>query len=470
MAATESSRRADGAAPEWRVALLLSMAAMAAHAPALVAAFQFDDYAVIVDNPAVHTLPAWWASMPGIRPLLKLAYALNHALWPSSLGFHAVNLAIHALNAVLLWRLLRGVLPRLGAPAGSAAFATLLFALHPATTEAVTYASGRSIALATTFMLGAWLAYAHAEARGARVAVASPLLFALALGVRETSVIVPFVILLFAACTSNPDWRAIVARLGGHALVLVAALVAFFMLPGYQRFFATSLATRDFAAQLSLQVHAHAYLIAHPLLSLRTNIDPVVAVAAPSSPITAMLAVGLGALVATAIASRRRWPWFAFGLLGYLLVLAPANSLLPRLDAANDRHLYLALAGPAWIVAVAIGRMPVAPLRIVLAVALIGTLGCATLRRACDYRSEVALWRSSLAEAPDNARAWTNLGYALRRDGDVERARDAYACALAFDPQHAQAMLNLDALPEGKPSALAPRSPRACTAEAFAPP
>ena len=37
---------------------------------ALSVPFHFDDYAVIVDNPAVHGLSAWWASMPGIRPLL----------------------------------------------------------------------------------------------------------------------------------------------------------------------------------------------------------------------------------------------------------------------------------------------------------------------------------------------------------------------------------------------------------------
>lgn len=469
MAATEAIADVESPAA-WRTPILLVLATALAHAPALTAAFQFDDFAVIVDNPAVHSLSAWWASMPGIRPLLKLAYTINHVLWPSPLGFHAVNLAIHALNTILLWRLLRHLLPRLGAPAASAAFAALLFALHPATTEAVTYASGRSISLAATFMLAALLADAHAATRGVRVAVASPVLFALALGVRETSVVVPFAILLFAACAPNPDWRALATRLVGHAVVLAFSLVAFFALPGYQRFFATSLATRELGAQLALQVHAHAYLLAHPLLSLRTNIDPPVNAEPASAAMTVWIAIGLGALPAMAIAVRRRWPWIAFGILWYLLLLAPANSLLPRLDAANDRHLYLALAGPAWIVAVAVMRVPAPQLRSAILIAVAGVLGSATLQRALDYRSESALWRASIAADPANARAWTNLGYALRREGDLARARDAYACALAYEPASAQAILNLDAITAGNAAAPVPRAPHACSADAFAPP
>ena len=453
-----------------RILLLLVAAAVLAHVPALVAAFQFDDFAVIVDNRAVHSLSAWWASMPGIRPLLKLSYALNHAAWPSSLGFHAVNLAVHATNSVLLWRLLQAWLPRLGAPVTAAAIGALLFALHPATTEAVTYASGRSIALAATFMLGAWLAHARVEALGRRLSLASPVLFALAIAVRETSIIVPAVIVAFAACTPNPDWRGLAARLSGHALVLAGALACFLALPGYQRFFATSLATRELGEQLALQVYAHAYLITHPLLTLRTNIDPAVQVADHPWEATAALALVLSMIVAVAVAVRRRWPWFAFGIFWYVLLVAPANSLLPRLDAANDRHLYLALAGPAWMVVVALLRMPARRWRLPALVTLAIVLGAATLLRAFDYRSEATLWRASLGADPANARAWTNLGYALRRSGDLERARDAYACALAFEPDFAQAVLNLDAISDPGNAAAIPRSPRACTAEAFARP
>lgn len=130
------------------LAVLLPAVALA-YANALVAGFQFDDFNIIVDNPAVHTLSAWWAGMPGIRPLLKLSYTLNWLADPHPIGFHAVNVLLHLLNVALVWRLTAHLPGRDGHEHGperlrARVLTTLLFALHPIQTEAVTYVSGRS--------------------------------------------------------------------------------------------------------------------------------------------------------------------------------------------------------------------------------------------------------------------------------------------------------------------------------------
>ena len=52
---------------------ILAIAVLLAYFNALGGAFQFDDYNVIVNNPAVHSLAGWVESMPGIRPLLKFS-------------------------------------------------------------------------------------------------------------------------------------------------------------------------------------------------------------------------------------------------------------------------------------------------------------------------------------------------------------------------------------------------------------
>lgn len=470
MAAVGADFVAREAAPAHaRIASALVLAAVIAHAPALAAVFQFDDHAVIVDNPAVQSLAAWWASMPGIRPLLKLSYALNHVLLPGARGFHLVNLLVHVTNTVLVWRLSAHWLPRLGLrAAGAAPLAALLFALHPATTEAVAYASGRSVSLAAMFMLAAWLADARFDASRRAWSIASPLLFAAAVGVRETSLVLPLAFVLFALCAPTPEGgHARVRRHAGHALVVVAAVLAFLLVPGYRRFFATSLGTRDLATQLASQLDAHAYLATQPLLGLHTNIDPPVQAIADGTAVT-LFGMLLALLVLAAWSLRRRAPWVAFATGWYLLMLAPSNSLLPRLDLANDRHLYLALAGPAWIVAGVLSDLRYPRLAATASMLLAGALGLATWQRSLDYRSEPALWTASLAAAPANARAWTNLGYAWRALGDRERARDAYLCALAFDRDAGQAILNLDAL--GEVAVARPRSPRACVPEAFAAP
>jgi hypothetical protein len=444
------------------LAVLLGAVGLA-YANAFDAAFQFDDYAVIVDNPAVHSLSAWWASMPGIRPLLKFSYSLNWALAPQAGAFHAVNIGLHALNALLLWALARHWLAQL-APRRDVAFGALacaaLFAVHPAATEAVTYASGRSIALCATCYLAALLADAHGRARGRHLLsdLGAPLLFAAALAVRETALTLPLALLLPAWCATRrvqPDWR----RCRGHLLVLATAALAALATPGYQHFFAASLDARALPQQLSGQLAAHAYLATQPLLGRVGMIDPDLGATAVPSATTLLTALVLAGVLMLAWHARGRRPWLAFGIFWYLLQLAPSNSLLPRLDLANDRHLYLALPGPALIVAVLLADPRWRRAGSAALCALLLALGLATVRRNTDYRSEITLWQANVAAAPGGARGWTNLGYAWRRSGDLAAARRAYRCALGADPAYTQAVLNLAALttPDAAlPTALAP--------------
>lgn len=445
-------------------AALLPIAVALAYANVLGGSFQFDDFQMIVDNPAVHSLHAWWQALPGIRPLLKLSHALNWTLSPAPLGFHLFNIATHALNALLLWRLarhwLRALAPQVEPRETAALTVALLFALHPVATEAVSYVSGRSISLAATFSLAAMLAHLHgiAHAHRASLWLWSPLLFAAALAVRETAMIVPLALLLFSACAGQRP-RDALAALRGQWLVLAAAALAALATPGYRSFFGWSLQTRDVGAQLLGQLEAHRHLLFHSLLGLRTNIDPDLRVPAGVNVELAATALLLAAVLAFALRSRRSRPWLLFGVLWYLLQLAPSNSLLPRFDLANDRHLYLALAGPALIAVVASWRLR--RVGLALCAGLLLVLGTATVRRNHDYRDEQALWQAAVAASPAKPRAWLNLGYARQQAGDIEGARAAYACALALDPNYAQAAINLAVLPEAQN---APAAATACPA------
>lgn len=69
-----------------------------------------------------------------------------------------------------------------------------------------------------------------------------------------------------------------------------------------------------------------------------------------------------------------------------------------------------------------------------------------SVARQLDYWSEIALWESSVALAPWNARGHNNLGYAYQLAGRTEDARREYRAALLFDPRHKKARLNLEFL------------------------
>ena len=81
--------------------------------------------------------------------------------------------------------------------------------------------------------------------------------------------------------------------------------------------------------------------------------------------------------------------------------------------------------------------------------ALCAVLALATVRRNADYRSETALWQATVRDSPRKSRAWLNLGYAHRLDGDLAQAAAAYRCALRLDPANAQAAIDLDLVAPG---------------------
>lgn len=428
-------------------AAVLLLAAAWAYAGALAGPFQFDDYNVIVDNPQVHSLAAWWQSMPGIRPLLKLSYALNWTLSPAPRGFHAVNLAVHLGNVLLAWAVAtqwqRTMAPA-QLPASAAWWVALLFALHPAATEAVTYISGRSVSLMTLFYLAAMWSFVAGEVGGRRWMSRwlAPALFAMALAVRETAVTLPAALFLLGWYGGRSPREALRGLRPLLVVLAVAAAVAVVM-GGYDRFFAFSLGTRDAGEQLLAQTLAHAHLLGHSLLGLRSNLDPDLRPPAGLDAGGVMVIAGFIAAAVVAIASRRRWPWLGFAIAWYVLQMAPTNSLVPRFDLANDRHLYLALPGVAMAVVVPLLARGWRPVGRAALMVLAIWMGLLTHRRNQDWRSETALWQATVAASPGKARAWVNLGWARRQAGDIVGARAAWECALALEPGHPQAIINL---------------------------
>ena len=411
-------------------ASLLLLAALAAYAGAFGGSFQFDDFNVIVRQPAVHSLAAWWDSMPGIRPLLKLSYALS---WSAGGGgtaaFHAFNVALHAANVLLVAAVLEEIWRRIGIPdAAFAAFAgALLFALHPAHTEAVTYVSGRSSSMMAFFYLGSVLAWLRGAPRWV-----SPALFLAALATKEVAATLPFALLLCDALDPKRSFDP--RRLWPHWLVLGAALALMAALPRYREMLEASLALRSFAEQLQLQLAAIARHVGVLGLAVPPNIDPEVtpAPAAAGLPVLAAIAAGFALL--------RLQPWTALALLWFFLHLAPTNSMLARLDAVNDRQLYLASIGPLALAGLAIALAPRWRWPLLLVPALL--LGALSVARNQDYRSEVALWSDTVRNSPGKARAWNNLGYALQLEGRRAEACAAYARALRLDAEQLQARLN----------------------------
>ncbi len=89
-------------------------------------------------------------------PLLHSAFWIEHHLWGDDpLGYHLLNLLLHATAAWLVFLILR----QLAIP--GALLAAAIFALHPVQVESVAWITEQKNTLSAVFYLGAMLAYLH---------------------------------------------------------------------------------------------------------------------------------------------------------------------------------------------------------------------------------------------------------------------------------------------------------------------
>ena len=147
-------------------ALALCLLVAVSYFPATGAGFVWDDVVLTMARP-IHDWGGLWQIWFEPRsltdyeghywPLLYTTFWLEHKLWGlNPLGYHLVNLTLHAGVVLLLWRLLL----RLGvAGAAGAVLAAAVFAVHPLHVESVVWVIGRKDVLASLFYLAAVLTY-----------------------------------------------------------------------------------------------------------------------------------------------------------------------------------------------------------------------------------------------------------------------------------------------------------------------
>ena len=443
----------------WMVLLAPALPALAIALvwwPSLPASFQFDDWNVIVNNARVHSLAAWWHSMPGIRPLLKLTYALDASLALEPLGFRLVNVSIHAINATLVWWLLRGRGLRAGLPAvdahRAALLAALVFALHPVQTEAVTYISGRSSSLAACFCLLSLCCWVRCRLTLCGVT------FLAAVASKETALILPLALALYSSDQPlRTTWKRLAPLI---ALALIAVIVAL-SLPTYRYLLGVSLDTRTVGENLLTQSHALWYLAGQLIRVFNGNADPQLPVVTGLDLISGTLCLLWASVLAAALLNIGKRPIGAFSVLWFLIWLAPTNSLLPRLDVANDRQLYLALIGPAWWLSVRLsalyGSRPA--LATIVSILILAAIFVATSQRNRVYDSEVTFWQDTAARNPTSARAANNLGMAYAGECRSDDAASEFRRSMQLDPDDFRASINLMLLRKGE---LPGAEPSAC--------
>ena len=439
-----------------RVVAALVCVLWIAYAPAIRAGFIWDDDAHVT-SPALqswHGLGRIWAEVGATQqyyPVLHSAFWLEHRLFVRTpMGYHLVNIALHATAAVLLALLLRRLALR------GAILAAWVFALHPVHVESVAWISEQKNTLSTIFYLGAALSYFRFDAhRNSCAYVFAYVLFLLGLLTKSVTATLPAALLVvFWWQRGQLSWRRDIWPLAPWLVVgagagLFTVWIERSIIGAEGADFGLTLLERCLLAGRVVWFYAGKLLWPVNLTFIypRWEIDPGSWM--DWLPLVALLGI-LGGL--WHLRTRSRAP-----LASTLLF---AGSLFPVLGFFNvypfqysfvaDHFQYLAsipliaaLANAATVTAVRVTGMwrHSAP---AFGYLLVVGLGVLTWSQAHDYHDNRTLFRATIARNPSCWMAYNNLGKELMTaKEDLPKAIVHLERAIALRPGYPEAHNNL---------------------------
>ena len=427
----------------------------AAYAPALGGGFVWDD--VIFSEEPVILSPGglWsiWFSPGDIRneghywPIVYTTFWLEHKLWGlAAAPYHALNLVLHAVNALLVWRLAR----RLDIP--GAWLLGAVFAVHPLHVESVAWIIERKDLLSGLFYLTAvlsWIGFAQKPSIGGYVRTLA--LFVAGMLSKSVVVTLPAALLVWhwwhAGRVTVADARRL---LPFFAVGLAIAWADFDFYASRESVdLGYSLAERTLIAARALWFYAGKLVWPTDLAVIypRWTIDAANPLAWAFVLAAATLAAGLWA----ARGRIGRGP--LAGALYFAVTLAPVLGFIDygymQFSFVADRFQYLAglgiLAVLVGTVAEASARWPPVGRATVRVAAVLALAGLATLtwRQSGVYRDEIALFGHIVSLSPAARDAHLNLGSALLAAGRVEDGIEASRIAAEQRPETAGPLANL---------------------------
>jgi tetratricopeptide (TPR) repeat protein len=469
---------ATGTSPRWP--LLCALVAVLVHWRAFGNGFALDDVRLVESNPAIESLahlpklfvePYW--SVAGehygiFRPLTIASYALNRALSGSGpMGFHIVNVLLHACVTALAWSVLR----RAGTHYGTALLGALIFAVLPIHTEAVANVAGRAELLAALFVLAAWLAHrrsneAGASARRWRLAAAG-LYFAAILS-KESAVLAPVLFFADDALRGRYAFRLRASLLTPYAIALAGMLALRVLALGVHQAAEDTIPLDNPAAAagawprvltaLWVQLKYFGICLAPRHLVSDYSFDAIPVARSLADPrVLAGIVFVAGLSASAAWGWRRSRPTALAALVWILFFLPSANLLFPTGTIMAERLAYLpslglCLAIGHWGAAFAARERPAGTVRarrfVVVTLAALVVLG-ATARswaRIPDWRSNLTLALADVATTPRSAKLQAGAGIFLADAGRFAEAEDHLRRAVAIFPDYAQMHYNLAVL------------------------
>ena len=469
--AAESSHFSLSALVSERRALFVIIAAsVLVYANSLSGSFVFDDTKQIVGNPelrswsnVIHALTNdVWSFQRGTlttdipppyyRPLFTAYLTVNYqlfGLWEP--GWHLMNLLVHTISSVLVYFLLK----RLSGDFAIAVLGAVLFAVHPAHVESVSWISGIPDPLAALFYIPCLIWYLrYREDGNLKWLTLSLVAYGLAALCKETPLALPLVLAVWELKTeSRQNWigrfKDVAVRLIPYAAVGLAYLVLRFSVLGRISWKHPFMARVPDSAILMTLPYVFLNYLKHLVAPFHLSLIYGTSFITSPSDVRFLLPLALLLVLSFVL-------WRYRKSLGPQVWLAIALTVVPLLPVLNlrvfhyeyiiqDRYLYLPSVGFCYLVAIAISRLGQhqARLGLIICALVVLSFGASTVLQNRVWRGPVPLWERAIYYSPNSWSTHYNLGLAHLGLKEYDQARTELLAAQRLNPQQATVLNNL---------------------------
>ena len=416
--------------------------------------FYFDDLAYIPENPILRrsdAFHAFWFTSEAFNyyPLFWSLLRIQWLLWGAHpLGYHLVNLLMHGVDAILVWRVAREWrLP-------GAWWAAALFAAHPINVQTVAWAAEQKNTWSFFFMALALLAFIrHERRRDWQSYALSFLCFAAALACKTSTVCLPVFLAIYYAVRREKGFGAMLLRLVPFFALGIAAGVTTMWFEQHR------VAAKSLLGALSLwqrmEVAGASFWFYLGKALLPVGLTPMYRgwVDTAAATHTAVPGLLLIALMGVCILGWRRiGAPIAFGMIYYALMLLPLLGIFDTnyfaYSLIADHWQYHALPGVTVAVTAAasavVRRWPrLAAYSNIGGIVTVLGLAALASAHAAHFEDPRSLWSYVVARNPDAWMGWYNLGSVYSDDHDYPKAIAAYRRSIQIKKDYYWGHFNL---------------------------
>jgi len=416
--------------------------------------FVWDDDFLIVRNPYIRSpssiskilskelffsIPVWRSYY---RPLQTLSYALDYSIFRlNPWGFHLANILLHFLNALLVLKLLN-----LLAKDNFVALAgAILFSLHPAQVEAVTYVSGRADLLLGVFFLSSLILYIihynYPLPKRSHLYLTSLLLFLLSLLSRELALILPFILIAFDFF--NKKIR--LSRYIPYFFIAIVYLSVRLLISSVTRHSLFTFKDTIILNPIKLfkVIITYAKIVILPVNLHTGRLLPVNITLADI--LLLILFVSVFIICTRLYKAKKNIVYFATVWFSVILV-SQTNIFWRTIIVHTAEHcLYLPLIGFFLIISFLIKRVYERnrPRAITLFIGLVLFYGIITYSQNIFWKDSISLYRWTLKNSPGNFLIRYNLGLEYVKKNLFEQAIKEFKLVLKYNPEYTDALSSL---------------------------